>query len=192
MVWHHSRQENKIYLTFDDGPVPGVTDFVLEQLAQRGMKATFFMVGDNVRKYPELAKHVVLEGHGIGNHTFSHMDGYQNKAGHYLNDILLCQEELIKATGKTPVIFRPPYGRVTKKQLHLISPMYRVVLWDVISGDYDKRQSNEKCLNKAKQHSQKGSIVLFHDQEKTAAVIRAVLPKYLNFIQKSGFETCTL
>ncbi len=192
MVWHFSREQNNIYLTFDDGPVPGVTDFVLEELGLRNMKATFFMVGDNVRKFPDLARKVVEEGHGLGNHTFSHMNGFQNSAERYLNDIACCQREIIRATGENPLIFRPPYGKITKKQFQLTAKKYKLIMWDVISGDYDQHQSPQKCLKKSIKYSQNGSIVLFHDQQKTEAVIRAVLPEYLDYIKRSGFQTCIL
>lgn len=192
MLWHRTREERKLYLTFDDGPVPGVTDFVLDELEKRNMLATFFMVGDNIRKHPNLAKQVAQAGHGIGNHTFHHLDGYRKPLTSYLEDVQRCQEEILRATGKKPLFFRPPYGRITRKQFQLISPNYQVVMWDVISGDYDSDQAPERCLYKSKKHTRNGSIVLFHDQEKTATTIKAVLPDYLDFVQLSGFEACTL
>ncbi|RZS98399.1 polysaccharide deacetylase family protein [Cecembia calidifontis] len=192
MVWHKSREHRKVYLTFDDGPVPGITDFVLEELAKRGMTATFFMVGDNVGKFPELAKSVYESGHAIGNHTYHHVDGFGTPDQKYFEEIRLCQDEIRNRTGFSPSIFRPPYGKITRRQFKEVSKHYQVVLWDVISGDYDPGQSPGKCLSKTKEHTKKGSIILFHDQQKTEKVIKAVLPDYLDFVNDQGFETAKL
>ncbi len=189
MIWHMSREESVIYLTFDDGPVPGVTDFVLDQLAKRGMLATFFMVGDNVGKSPQLAAEVFEAGHAIGNHTYHHVDGFRTPDKKYFEEIQLCQDEISSVTGISPSLFRPPYGKITRKQLEEVKQHYKIVMWDVITGDYDPDQSFHKCLTKTKEHTKKGSVILFHDQQKTEKVIKAVLPDFLEYIQDQGFET---
>jgi peptidoglycan/xylan/chitin deacetylase (PgdA/CDA1 family) len=191
-IWNKSREEKTIYLTFDDGPVPGITDFVLSELAKRDIKATFFMVGANVEKHPSLSKEVHQAGNRIGNHTFHHLDGYRNPDAMYLEDIEKCQKILQETIDISPVNFRPPYGKISKSQSKLILEKYQIIMWDVLSGDYDLDQSPEKCLSKTKQYSKNGSIVLFHDQQKTAGIVKKVLPDYLDFILDKGFQTAVL
>ena len=191
-AWHKDRSEKKIYLTFDDGPVPEVTDFVLNELDRFEMKATFFMVGDNVKKNPDLAKAVKDGGHAIGNHTYHHVNGYKTPDHIYLKEVKECQSILEEVLEIKTNIFRPPYGRITKSQYQALSPEFEVIMWDVLSGDYDRNLSAEKCLNKSIKYTQNGSVIVFHDQIKTKTIIREVLPLYLNFIYESGFETATL
>ncbi len=191
-VWHLDRKDRKIFLTFDDGPVPGTTDFVLNELAKRDMKATFFMVGDNIKKHPDLAKEVHLAGNAIGNHTMHHLNGFKTPLNQYLEDVQICQSQIQQTLSVSTLLFRPPYGRITKKQLHAISPNFKVIMWDVLTGDFDPNQSAEECLKKAKKHSKNGSVVVFHDQQRTASIIRIVLPQYLDFIEDQGFKTALL
>ncbi|WP_338081000.1 polysaccharide deacetylase family protein [Aquiflexum gelatinilyticum] len=191
-IWNKNRDEKTIYLTFDDGPVPEITDFVLNELAKRDMKATFFMVGANVEKHPNLAKEVLQGGNGIGNHTFNHLDGYRNPDALYLENIEKCQKILQDTLEVSPVNFRPPYGKISKTQSKLILAHHQIVMWDVLSGDYDQDQSAEKCLSKTIQYSRNGSIVLFHDQQKTEKIVKKVLPDYLDFIIDKGFQTGVL
>jgi peptidoglycan-N-acetylglucosamine deacetylase len=188
-IWNKSRAEKTIYLTFDDGPVPGITDFVLNELSKKGMKATFFMVGANVEKHPDLAKEVHQAGHEIGNHTFHHLDGFRNPDGLYLDDIEKCQKILQDKLAIAPLYFRPPYGKISKSQSKLVLQNHQIVMWDVLSGDYDLGQSFEKCLAKSIKYSRNGSIVLFHDQQKTEGVVKKILPDYLDFIRDEGFQT---
>lgn len=188
-IWNKSRDEKTVYLTFDDGPVPQVTDFVLNELSKRGMKATFFMVGANVEKHPNLAKEVFQSGNGIGNHTFNHLDGFRNPDSLYLENIEKCQNILQDKLDFSPSLFRPPYGKISKTQSKLILEKYQIIMWDVLSGDYAKDQSPEKCLSKTMKYSKNGSIILFHDQQKTERVVKRVLPEYLNFINDKGYQT---
>lgn len=188
-VWHKSRKEREIYLTFDDGPVPGVTDFVLDELEKRQMKANFFMVGDNVVKHPELALKVKRLGHQIGNHTHNHLDGFSCPTEEYVVNVKRCQSAIRAALGIDPHLFRAPYGRLKREQRKDISQTHQVIMWDVIPGDYDQQQSSSLCLSKAKQYTKNGSIILFHDQEKTARVLSEILPDFLDFIQSEGYRT---
>lgn len=188
-VWHKSRGEKAVYLTFDDGPVPGVTDFVLEQLAQRGMKATFFMVGDNVVKHTELALRVKGQGHQIGNHTHNHLNGRLFSTEEYLKNVEECQSAIIESLDTVPKLFRPPYGRMKAGQIKAISKTHQITMWDVVSGDYDPRQNPERCLMKVKQYTRDGSIILFHDQKKTEKILLDVLPDFLDFIDAQGYRT---
>lgn len=188
-VWHKDRTQNTVYLTFDDGPVPGVTDYVLEQLEQRNQLATFFMVGENVTKNPELAKTVQAAGHGIGNHTYHHLNGYHTATLQYYQDVFKCQRTIEDSLGVSTSFFRPPYGRISKKQIKLLKNHFRIVLWDVLSGDYDSTQSSEKCLYKTRKYTRNGSIIVFHDQLKTQQMLKTVLPKYLDFLLLQGYKT---
>jgi peptidoglycan/xylan/chitin deacetylase (PgdA/CDA1 family) len=191
-VWHKNRKEQAIHLTFDDGPVPGVTDFVLEQLSQRGMKATFFMVGDNVVKHTELALRVKSQGHQIGNHTHNHLNGRLFSTEAYLRNVEECQSAITALLGTAPTLFRPPYGRMKLGQIKAVAQSHQITMWDVVSGDYDPGQNPGHCLMKLKQYTQNGSIILFHDQRKTEKILLAVLPDFLDFIQEQGYRTALL
>lgn len=192
LVWNKDRSENKIYLTFDDGPVPGVTDFVLDELAKRDMRATFFMVGDNIHKNQNLAQEVLQSGNGIGNHTMHHVNGFKTSYASYLKEIQACQYQIQETLSFQNRLFRPPYGKITKKQFNSIVADYDVIMWDVLTGDFDASQSPEQCLKKSIKYSRNGSIVVFHDQQKTKDMIKRVLPDYLEFLKDSGLETALL
>ncbi|MCH7409164.1 polysaccharide deacetylase family protein [Belliella sp. DSM 111904] len=191
-TWNKSRDVNKIYLTFDDGPVPGVTDYVLDMLKSFEMKATFFMVGDNIRKYPQLAQRVLNEGHAVGNHTFHHLNGFKTKDELYLADIQKCHEIISSILGIDVRCFRPPYGRLKKSQYEKIKSEMELVMWDVLSGDYDKDQSSDTCLVKTKKYTRNGSVIVFHDQPKAFPILQQVLGPYLEFVKQNHFQTDTL
>lgn len=176
-------------LTFDDGPVPGVTDFVLEQLYIRNMVATFFMVGANIAKYPELAREVAGQGHGIGNHTFNHLDGWKVPFSRYMENVNLCDGIIAEKLSITPRFFRPPYGRLRSSQATALKRNYDIVFWEIISGDYLPNLADDSILRNIEQKTKSGSIVLFHDQEKTRAKVRRLLPNYLDYLRDSGFQT---
>lgn len=188
-VWHKSRKEKSVYLTFDDGPVPCVTDFVLEELAKRQMKATFFMVGENLLKYREIALQVKQQGHQIGNHTQNHINGYQCDTEEYLGNFTQCQTTIQEVLEIRPHLFRAPYGRIKKPQREKISQTHQIIMWDVLTGDFDRKHSAGCCLAKAIKHTQNGSIILFHDQKKTEKILFDMLPDFLDFIQENGYQT---
>lgn len=188
-VWHKPRVQGKVYLTFDDGPVPESTPFVLEELEKRGFKATFFMVGDNVRKNASLAREVTAGGHQIGNHTYHHIKGSSVNTKRYLEEVNACQVTIEDALSVSPTLFRPPYGRLKKEQASLLRKDFKIVMWEVLSGDFSPRLDPEAAIRKASKFTQAGSIVLFHDQEKSASFLRKGLSGYLDFIHDEGFQT---
>ena len=165
---------------------------MLEELAKREMSATFFMVGENIQKNLSLAKEVLQSGNGIGNHTMHHVNGFKTPYDKYLEEIRNCEEQIKENLSVSSRLFRPPYGKITKKQFKTIVSAYDVVMWDVLTGDYDPSQSGEECLRKSIKYSRNGSIVVFHDQQKTKAIIKKVLPDYLDFLSDSGLVTALL
>jgi len=169
------------YLTFDDGPIPEVTPAILDILSRYKVKATFFCVGDNVKKYPEIFQRLIAEGHTVGNHTFHHMDGWKTNDDNYMQDVAQCAE-LVKSN-----LFRPPYGRIKFNQYKHIKEKYKVILWDVLSGDYDSRLDAQKCFGIIKKHTRPGSILVFHDNVKTQNKIPELLTKTLDFMRDSGY-----
>ncbi len=184
-VWAFSRKEPGVYLTFDDGPIPEVTPWVLDELKKHNVKATFFCIGDNVRKHPEIFERIVAEGHIIGNHTFHHLNGWKTKTEEYLQDVEAAEVEFNKTIfnrKRTPKLFRPPYGKMTSAQAKEIQQKgYKIIMWDVLSADFDAKISAEKCLQNVLNNIKPGSIVAFHDSLKAEKNLRFVLPKVLEF-----------
>ncbi len=191
-TWKRNAEGKKIYLTFDDGPVVGVTDFVLEQLDRFGMKATFFMVGENVRKNPKLAMEVQAGGHGIGNHTMHHLNGWHSSSSTYFEDFLECEEVFKSVFGRSSVLFRPPYGMIKGGQVDEIRRSHEIIMWNVLSGDYNPKLMPKQVFDNTAKRSKTGSIVVFHDQEKTASILPKILPDYLNYIRDQGYEAAVL
>lgn len=187
-TWHRSRKHKKIYLTFDDGPVPEVTFFVLRTLEEHAAKATFFCVGDNVRKYPEILKQVREAGHRIGNHTYHHLNGLKTSAEAYLENVVECKAALLQAGQEDVDLFRPPYGRIRQQQAHELLPAYEIIMWDVLSADYDKNLQPEECLKKSIRYTRAGSIVVFHDNPKAFRNLQWVLPRYLQHFSSLGYK----
>ncbi len=188
-IWSGDNSVKEVFLTFDDGPVPGVTDFVLNELAKRGQKATFFMVGDNLRKHSLLGKEVLSAGHQIGNHTYNHLNGWKTDDQEYLKNIQAFDQELDRSLGIQTRLFRPPYGLIRNSQAKAVLKSKKLIMWDVLSGDYDRSIDPKLVLSKTIKNTGLGSIVLFHDQLKTETTIQKVLPEYLDFIEKNGFQT---
>ncbi len=184
LVWDVNHHDHCIYLTFDDGPIPIVTPFVLNILKQYNAKATFFCIGDNVRKHPEAYEQVKADGHAIGNHTYNHLDGWKTNNQTYLENFLLA-DELIGSN-----LFRPPYGRIKKSQVKLLKeakPGLQIIMWNVLSGDFDINLKPEKCLDNVIKNTSTGDMVLFHDSLKAFDRLKYVLPRAMEIWSKGGY-----
>ena len=182
-VWNMNKNDKIIYLTFDDGPHPTITNFVLDILKKHNAKASFFCIGKNVELYFDVYNRIINEGHTVGNHTQNHLKGWQTKDEIYLKDI----EQA--ATNIDSKLFRPPYGRITKFQSSLlIEQGYKVIMWDVLSGDFDINLSKEKCAENVLLNATNGSIIVFHDSEKAKERIEYALPKVLEYFSNLGYE----
>jgi len=211
LLWNMPRSDKVIYLTFDDGPIPNVTDFVLKTLKAFNAKATFFCIGDNIVKHPDVFNRVKNDGHAIGNHTFNHLRGWKTDDETYVSNFLKCQA-LTQST-----LFRPPYGRIKKSQIKKLKSValslnpdpkapiknstsadslqhqipgtpLKIVMWDVLSGDFDPNLSPEKCFQNVVRHTGKGSIVVFHDSLKAAERLTYALPKVLTYYSERGYR----
>lgn len=178
--WRQQPADRQLYLTFDDGPVPGPTEYVLDTLASHKIKGTFFCIGDNVARYPELFRRVLEEGHAIGNHTFHHINGWRTTVEHYHEDVLACQREFQKHIQQPVTLFRPPYGRITRRQIRELSA-FNIVMWDVLSLDYNQRLSQERCLNNTLSAVRPGSIIVFHDSYKAERNMMYALPRLIDY-----------
>lgn len=181
-----SKDEKTIYLTFDDGPIPDITDWVLDVLDKYKIKATFFCVGDNVRKYPSIYKEIISRGHIVGNHTFNHLQGIKTLTKNYISNTDKA------ATLIESDLFRPPHGHLRLPQFFKLKKRYRIVLWDVISRDYSKRQSPEQVLDNVKKYARNGSIVVFHDSLKAEKNMKYALPKAIEWLMSQGYVFKTL
>lgn len=201
-IWDYQplSAQKSIYLTFDDGPIPEVTPWVLEVLKKYDIKATFFCVGNNIQKYPYLLEQIHQEGHTIGNHTYNHKNGFNTSTQEYIQDVLLTQEMLNKILPYQTPYFRPPYGRLTFSQAKHIAKTHKIVMWSVLSGDFDLQLSGETVLEKTLQYTKSGSVVVFHDSIKAFPRLEYALPKYIEECLKMGYvfepfsadKTCTL
>jgi len=185
-------EKKELFLTFDDGPVPGPTEFVLETLKRFEIKATFFCIGDNIRKHPAVFKAMLAGGHTVGNHTFNHLNGWKTGTLDYVENINACNSELV--TQSTPLentgannIFRPPYGRITRDQIRALNN-YRIIMWDVLSVDYNHKLSDERCLRNTISSSRPGSIVVFHDSYKAEKNLTFALPRFIEHFLSLGFK----
>ncbi len=232
LTWRRSIEERKLFLTFDDGPVPVATDFVLDTLRDFHIKGTFFCVGENVLKNPRIYHRILNEGHAVGNHTHNHLKGWQTSDGVYLKNVADCElallngknsgsaglrlegerlkEERLKEERLDGVVlegegekletgdvgkweklakplFRPPYGRIKRSQMKALLPDYQIIMWDVLSYDYDKRISPEQCLKHVVSKVRPGSIVVFHDHVKAFQNLSYALPRALEILVKDGW-----
>ena len=184
-VWDIPNTENKIYLTFDDGPTPEITEWVLQELQKYNAKATFFCIGNNIEKYPEIFSKVITEGHSIGNHTFSHLNGWKTSTKEYLENAKLCGESISNLKSK---LFRPPYGKIKASQSKKLRQLgYKIIMWDVLSADYDNSISAAKCLKNVSNNVTAGSIIVFHDSVKAFPNLEYTLPKALKILSERGF-----
>ena len=190
-TWDVSNSGNNVYLTFDDGPIPEITTWVLEELKKYALKATFFCIGENIAKHPEIFKKVISEGHAIGNHTFNHLNGWKTPTEIYIENIKLCEEVIEKTTNynSKSKLFRPPYGKLKTAQARAIEKLgYEIIMWDVLSADFDTTLSKEQCLDNVLSNVKPGSIIVFHDSVKAFKNLQYVLPKTLAFLKENNFN----
>ncbi|MDZ4667293.1 MAG: polysaccharide deacetylase family protein [bacterium] len=184
-TWKVNTRDKQLFLTFDDGPHPKITPWVLHLLSQFGAKATFFCVADNVKKYPEVFAQILAEGHAVGNHTFRHLNGYKHTCSEYIADVKHA-EKYIDST-----LFRPPYGKIKRSQAKALLPNYKIVMWDRLSADYDKNLNIPESTAEMKK-VENGSIVVFHDSEKAFANLQLMLPNLLLNYSNRGFQFCCI
>ncbi len=191
----YANNEKKLYLTFDDGPIPGVTEFVLTQLNQYNAKATFFCIGDNIRKHPEVFRQILSEGHTIGNHTMNHLKAWKTSLDMYINNTIDCQNLIQKYSSNKDIqqIFRPPYGQISHTKFKALEELgYKIILWDVLSKDWEQTISPEECLQNVLQNAQQGSIIVFHDSIKASKNLTTALPEVLDYFTKRGYVFDTI
>ena len=181
-TWRMDKHERAVYLTFDDGPIPESTPFILKTLAEFNIKATFFMVGDNVRKYPDLYRQVVEAGHRIGNHTYHHIGGFRHSIKHYCDDADQANELLHTD------LFRPPHGWMRIDQYLWLGRKYRIVMWDLVTRDYSKWLTPQEVLNNVRRYTRNGSIITFHDSTKSIEKLHFALPEAIKWLKKQGYE----
>lgn len=184
-IWDIPTKENVLYLTFDDGPHPEATPFVLEELRKYNAKATFFCVGNNVEHHPEIYRQIIEEGHVTGNHTFHHLNGWKVNDKKYFDDIIEARKHI------DSVLFRPPYGKITRfqsKHLRNSSLGFKIIMWDVLSKDYDLKLNGEDCSFNVLRFSRPGSIVVFHDSEKAFPRMKEALVTTLKFFSEKGYR----
>lgn len=185
-IWEINSDRKKVYLSFDDGPHPEHTVFVLDELKKYNAKATFFCIGKNVLLYPEVYKRIIEEGHRVGNHTQHHLNGWKSKDDAYLQDAAEAARYIDSD------LFRPPYGRLTRFQEKVLSrstSKFKIIMWTVLSGDFDTGITPQRCLENVLLKTEPGSIVVFHDSEKAAERMRYALPLFLQMLADKGFET---
>ncbi len=188
LVWDIPNSDKKIFLTFDDGPIPEITEWVLDILKSEEIKATFFCIGDNIKKHPEVYKRILAEGHQTGNHTFNHLNGWKTETNHYIDNFKLCETECLKLNTEHSFLFRPPYGKIKPSQTKAIRNLgYKIIMWDVLSYDFDPNIIPEKCLKNVISNTEQGSIIVFHDSKKAEINLKFALPKAIQILKNKGF-----
>ncbi|MES2574569.1 MAG: polysaccharide deacetylase family protein [Bacteroidota bacterium] len=185
-IWDVSNTENKIYLTFDDGPTPEITEWVLDELRKYNAKASFFCIGNNIEKHPGIFKKLIDDGHSIGNHTFDHLNGWKTSTKEYIENSN--HWSVISNQFANNKLFRPPYGKIKSSQAKKLRQLgYKIIMWDVLSADYDTDITPEKCLENVLRNVTSGSIIVFHDSVKAFPNLEYTLPKALKYLKEKGF-----
>ena len=188
-VWSFSSKKKNIYLTFDDGPTSEITEWVIDTLGQHMAKATFFCIGQNIEQHPDIFKRLIHEGHAIGNHTYDHLNGWKSSNNDYLNSILKTEKIINKLlVSKQSKLFRPPYGKIKRTQAKkLIENTYDIIMWSVLSADFDNSIDEVECLNNVIKNTENGNIIVFHDSAKSFDKLKFVLPKVLEHFSNIGY-----
>ena len=183
-LWRMDRNKKEVYLTFDDGPIPEATPYILDVLEKLDIKATFFMVADNAQRYPNLLNEVRARGHRVGNHTFHHIHGLMYPWAAYINNVLLAEELL-----QSDKLFRPPHGWINPKVCQKLNAMgWRIVMWDIVTRDYSNRLTADQILNNVRKYVRNGSIITFHDSLKSIDKLKLMLPETLSWLKGQGYE----
>ena len=186
LKWRVATEAPELFLTFDDGPVNGPTEFVLDTLQTFKAKATFFCIGDNVRKHQNVFDRILADGHNVGNHTYHHLNGWKTNVADYVDNVMQCEKVLPHDHRSTRRLFRPPYGRITRNQIRALHA-FDIIMWDVLAIDYDRRLSPENCLKNTIAATRGGSILVFHDSLKAERNMTFALPRFLEHYSSRGF-----
>ena len=190
-VWDLPNNNKTVYLTFDDGPTPEITDWVLDVLRQHNIKATFFCIGNNIENHPDIFERVVNEGHAIGNHTHNHLNGWHTKDAVYIENFKAAETSIIKRNPEfeNTKLFRPPYGKMKRTQAkYVCSKGYRIIMWDVLSADFDRSITPEECLKNVTDNTREGSVIIFHDSIKASDNMQYALPLAIKYLTEKGFR----
>jgi peptidoglycan/xylan/chitin deacetylase (PgdA/CDA1 family) len=186
VVWRMPNDSNSVYLTFDDGPTEHITPWVLDLLKEHNAKATFFCLGKKVEMHPDIFQRIIDEGHAVGNHSYSHLKGWETRTGQYVQDVDLAAD-LIPGN-----LFRPPYGRIKNSQFRVLSERYRVILWDVLSMDYSRWVTPKRCASLVKNNLHSGAIIVFHDSKKAERNMKYGLVRTIEAVKKKGLNFKTI
>ncbi len=181
LTWHFTGKDNELFLTFDDGPTPEITPWVLAALKEFNARATFFCIGKNVKKHPDLYNQILNEGHSVGNHSYTHIKGWRNSNKKYIQSVQKAAQVIDSN------LFRPPYGKIRPQQTKQLKQDFKIIMWDVFAKDYNSKLDKEKCLKNVLDFSESGSIIVFHDTFKAERNLKYVLPKVLKHFSEQGF-----
>jgi peptidoglycan/xylan/chitin deacetylase (PgdA/CDA1 family) len=187
LTWRIPAENKELYLTFDDGPIPGPTEFVLDTLYKTNAKATFFCIGDNIGKNPDVFRKIISAGHTVGNHTYNHLNGWKTDNVRYFENIKACDAQIANNVSLTTAYFRPPYGRMTRRQIQSLQH-YKIIMWDVLTHDYSSILSPDACLKRSINATRNGSIIVFHDSVKAERNMVYVLPRFIEHFTARGFS----
>ena len=187
LTWTREVADKEVFLTFDDGPHPQITPWVMAELDKVGAKATFFVVGENAEKYFNIVDEMQKSGHRVGNHTHRHIKGWRVSTKKYLEDIADCEDYLTDNT-----LFRPPYGQINFGAIPTIKKNYEIIMWDVLTKDYLPRLNVKRALKRIKKVTKPGSIIVFHDSVKAETNLKVMLPDYLKFLEEEGYKISVL
>jgi peptidoglycan-N-acetylglucosamine deacetylase len=187
-IWDIPNSKKVVYLTFDDGPTPEITNWTLQQLQNYNARATFFCIGKNIDKYPEIFQKIIANGHVVGNHTFDHLNGWEIATPAYINNVEICKSAICNQQSTINNLFRPPYGKIKPSQSKKLRKLgYKIIMWDVLSADFDANVLPQKCLENVISNVQSGSIIVFHDSQKAFRNLEYSLPRTLQFLTENGF-----